>query len=232
MSKRSSLMEAAKQNKKKTAIIAVVVVLVLAALFMRFKGGSKGGSGGGPGGPGGMQDMQMDNVATVAAENPKSGTIERTTSTSGTVEASDVVYVYAKASGDVTGVNVSVGDMVTAGQLLCTINTEQVETAKNAMDSASVNLTEAQSNLSRMQLLYQGGDISDQEWEQYQNQAKTAQLNYESAKLNYDRQVEYSSVTAPISGKIETMDIDVYDHVNHHKSFHLLQSSSRRPGLR
>ena len=214
MSKLSSLMEAAKQNKKKTAIIAVVVVLVLAALFMRFKGGSKGGSGGGPGGPGGMQDTQMDNVATVAAENPKSGTIERTTSTSGTVEASDVVYVYAKASGDVTGVNVSVGDMVTAGQLLCTINTEQVETAKNAMDSASVNLTEAQSNLSRMQLLYQGGDISDQEWEQYQNQAKTAQLNYESAKLNYDRQVEYSSVTAPISGKIETMDIDVYDHVN------------------
>lgn len=211
MSKLSSLMEAAKQNKKKTAIIAVVVVLVLAALFMRFKGGSKGGSGGGPGG---MQDTQMDNVATVAAENPKSGTIERTTSTSGTVEASDVVYVYAKASGDVTGVNVSVGDMVTAGQLLCTINTEQVETAKNAMDSASINLTEAQSNLSRMQLLYQGGDISDQEWEQYQNQAKTAQLNYESAKLNYDRQVEYSSVTAPISGKIETMDIDVYDHVN------------------
>ena len=78
MSKQSSLMEAAKRNKKKTAIIAVVVVLVLAALFMRFKGGSKGGSGGGPGGPGGMQDTQMDNVATVAAENPKSGTIERT----------------------------------------------------------------------------------------------------------------------------------------------------------
>ena len=221
MSKLSSLMEAAKQNKKKTAIIAVVVLIVLTALFMRFKGGSKGGPGGGPGGPGGMQDTQMDNVATVAAENPKIGTIERTTSTSGTVEASDVVYVYAKASGDVTGVNVSVGDMVTAGQLLCTINTEQVETAKNAMDSASVNLTEAQSNLSRMQLLYQGGDISDQEWEQYQNQAKTAQLNYESAKLNYDRQVEYSSVTAPISGKIETMDIDVYDHVNQQVSFTL-----------
>ena len=33
MSKRSSLMEAAKQNKKKTAIIAVVVVLVLAAFL-------------------------------------------------------------------------------------------------------------------------------------------------------------------------------------------------------
>ena len=125
MSKLSSLMEAAKQNKKKTAIIAVVVVLVLAALFMRFKGGSKGGSGGGPGGPGGMQDTQMDNVATVAAENPKSGTIERTTSTSGTVEASDVVYVYAKASGDITAVNVKAGDTVTKGQVLFTIDTER-----------------------------------------------------------------------------------------------------------
>ncbi len=215
MSKLSSLVESAKQNKKKTAIIAVIVLFVLAALFMRFKNSGKGGAGGGPGGgPGGMQISQMDNVATVAAENPKTGSIERTTSTSGTVEASDVVYVYAKASGDVTGVNVSVGDTVTAGQLLCTINTEQVETAKNAMDSASVSLSEAQSNLSRMQLLYQGGDISDQEWEQYQNQAKSAQLNYESAKLNYDRQVEYSSVTAPISGKVEAMDIDVYDHIN------------------
>ena len=215
MSKLSSLVESAKQNKKKTAIIAVIVLFVLAAFFMRFKNSGKGGAGGGPGGgPGGMQISQMDNVATVAAENPKTGSIERTTSTSGTVEASDVVYVYAKASGDVTGVNVSVGDTVTAGQLLCTINTEQVETAKNAMDSASVSLSEAQSNLSRMQLLYQGGDISDQEWEQYQNQAKSAQLNYESAKLNYDRQVEYSSVTAPISGKVEAMDIDVYDHIN------------------
>lgn len=51
MSKRSSLMEAAKQNKKKTAIIAVVVVLVLAAPFMRFKGGAKEVQAGGPGGP-------------------------------------------------------------------------------------------------------------------------------------------------------------------------------------
>ena len=71
MSKRSSLMEAAKQNKKKTAIIAVVVVLVLAALFMRFRGGSKGRFRRRSGGPGGMQDTQIDNVATVAAENPK-----------------------------------------------------------------------------------------------------------------------------------------------------------------
>ena len=211
MSKLSSLMEAAKQNKKKTAIIAVVVVLVLAALFMRFKGGSKGGPGGGPGG---MQDTQMDNVATVAAENPKSGTIERTTSTSGTVEASDVVYVYAKASGDITAVNVKAGDTVTKGQVLFTIDTEQVDTAKNSVDSAAVNLQKAQSDLARMQILYDGGDLSDQEYEQYTNSVKTAQLQYNSAKTAYDQQVGYSSVTAPISGKVESCSAEVYDRAN------------------
>ena len=214
MSKQSSLMEAAKRNKKKTAIIAVVVLIVLTALFMRFKGGSKGGPGGGPGGPGGMQDTQMDNVATVAAENPKSGTIERTTSTSGTVEASDVVYVYAKASGDITAVNVKAGDTVTKGQVLFTIDTEQVDTAKNSVDSAAVNLQKAQSDLARMQILYDGGDLSDQEYEQYTNAVKTAQLQYNSAKTSYDQQVGYSSVTAPISGKVESCSAEVYDRAN------------------
>lgn len=57
------------------------------------------------------------------------------------------------------------GDTVQAGQLLCTIDTEQVDSAKNSMDAAAISLSEAQSTLSRMQLLYQGGDISDQEWE-------------------------------------------------------------------
>ena len=156
----------------------------------------------------------MSNVATVKAELPSTGSIERTTSLSGTVEPSDVVYVYAKAGGDVTSVLVKAGDTVEAGQLLCTINTEQVETAKNSMDSAAVSLSEAQSTLNRMQLLYQGGDISDQEWEQYQNQVKTAKLQYDSAKLNYDRQEEYSQITAPISGKVETCDIEVYDHIS------------------
>ena len=55
----------------------------------------------------------------------------------------------------------------------------------------------------RMQT-YAGGDISDQEYEEYQNQVKSARLQYESAKLNYENQVEYSTVTAPIAGKVES----------------------------
>ena len=44
-------------------------------------------------------------------------------------------------------------------------------------------------------------------------QAKNAQIAYDSAKLNYDYQVEFANVTAPISGKVETCNIEVHDNV-------------------
>ena len=53
-----------------------------------------------------------------------------------------MVHIYAKAAGDVTAVYVKAGDMVTQGQVLFEIDTEQVETAKNSMDAASVSLSE------------------------------------------------------------------------------------------
>ncbi len=74
--------------------------------------------------------MQESTVTVVNAANPTTGDVSVTSSLTGTVEAADVVYVYAKAGGDVTAVNVKAGDMVSQGQVLMEINTEQVESAK------------------------------------------------------------------------------------------------------
>ncbi len=202
-----------KKKKIMAGAGAAVIILAGAAFFLTGKG-TKGGQGGpgGMGGPGGI--MQESTVTVVNAANPTTGDVSVTSSLTGTVEAADVVYVYAKAGGDVTAVNVRAGDMVSQGQVLMEINTEQVESARNSMDSAQVNLSQAQSNLSRMQILYDSGDLSDQEYEQYQNSLKSAQLQYESAKLQYDKQVEYSTITAPIAGRVESVDVDVYDRVN------------------
>lgn len=207
--KTSAFIKAVKKRKKLTA--AAVLLIALAAVWS-VRGGNKS-AGAMPAGVG-SQMQAMNNVATVKAENPRIGSLEKITSLAGTVEPADVVYVYARAGGDVTSVLVKAGDTVQAGQLLCTIDTEQVDSAKNSMDAAAISLSEAQSTLNRMQLLYQGGDISDQEWEQYQNNVKSARLQYESAKLAYEKQVEYSSITAPIGGKIESCDLEVYDRVN------------------
>ena len=48
-------------------------------------------------------------------------------------------------------------------------STKQVESAKNTMDSAALTLRQAQEELSRQQLLYAGGGLSDQQFSQYQN---------------------------------------------------------------
>ena len=158
--------------------------------------------------------IEEEKIPVVQVQNPEPANIELFRNLVGKVEPSDVVHIYAKAAGDVTAVYVKAGDMVTQGQVLFEIDTEQVETAKNSMDAASVSLSEAQSNLRRMQILYSGGDLSEQEYEQYVNAVKSAQLQYESAKLAYERQAQYSSITAPINGKIESFDVEVYDRVS------------------
>lgn len=192
-------------------IIGGAALVAVAAAVLLLGGGKDKAAGGPAGGPRG--GAMSANVPVVKAVNPTRGDIRLTSGLTGTVEPADVVYVYAKASGDVTAVMVKAGDTVTAGQVLCEIDTKQVETARNSLDAAEVSLSEARSNLNRMQILYASGDLSAQDYEQYSNKAKSAQLQYESAKLAYDRQVEYSTVTAPIGGRVESCDIEVHDSV-------------------
>lgn len=197
-------------KKKKIKIGAAAAgVIIAAAAAAVFLGGKKQAQPAGM-----MKQAQEAAVPVVKAANPATGNISLTTGLTGTVEPSDVVYIYAKASGDVTSVLVKAGDTVAAGDVLLEIDTKQVETARNSMESAEVSLSEAQSNLSRMQILYASGDLSDQEYEQYSNKVKSARLQYEAAKLAYDKQVEYSTVTAPIGGKVESCDIEVHDTVS------------------
>ncbi len=193
--------------KKKKIVIPAALVFIAAAAFTLGRGGK------GPEGKPEDMGRQM-NVTAVSAEPPGTGSIELETAVTGTIEPSDVVYLYARAAGDVTSVLVKAGDTVEAGQLLAVIDTKQVESAENAMESARLSYESAQSTLSRQELLYAGGDISEQEYEQYQNQAESSRLAYESAKMSYENQVEYSNITAPVSGVIESCSIEAFDHIS------------------
>lgn len=137
--------------------------------------------------------------------------ISLTTGLVGKVEPEDVVYVYPKASGEITQVNVKAGEVVEQGQVICVIDTKQVESAKSSLDSASLQLKQAEDELSRQTALYEGGGISQQAYEQYQNSVKSARIAYDNAKTNYDNQVSYSQVQAPISGMVEICNAEVYD---------------------
>lgn len=146
----------------------------------------------------------------VKAEQPVSGDIELFRSLIGSVEPADQVYVIPKAAGEITAVYVKAGDYVEEGQLLCEVDTKQVEAAKLQLDSAEIQLKDAQTNLERMRVLYASGDISAQSFEQVESGVKGAQIAYDGAKLAYDNQVEFSSITATISGKIESSSMEVH----------------------
>ena len=125
-----------------------------------------------------------------------------------------MVYIYPKMAGEVTEVFVKAGDVVEAGQPICTIDTKQVDAARLSLESATQALQDAQTNLARQQALFQAGDIASAMLEQAQTAAKNAQIQYDSAKLNYDHQMEYANITATISGKVEICDIEVHDNVS------------------
>ena len=153
-------------------------------------------------------------LPVVEVQSPKLGTIELKRELVGQVEPSDVVYLYPKMAGEVTQVYVKAGETVYEGQPICDIDTKQVENARLSLEAAEQSLRDAQTNLSRQQALFSAGDISSAVYEQAQTQATNARINYDTAKLNYDNQVEYSHITATISGKVEICDVEVHDNVS------------------
>lgn len=151
---------------------------------------------------------------SVQVQYPEKGTIEISTSLTGTVEPADVVYVIPKVAGEVLEVYTKMGETLEPGQPLFKIDNKQLDAAKITLDTTKVSLDDAQKTLNRMQVLYDSGDISAQAYEQTVNGVKMARLQYESAKLNYDTQLENTTVTAPIGGLLEKFDVEVHDMVS------------------
>ena len=187
--------------KKRTKIITGVVIagILAAAAVPRFLKPA--------------EVAEQVTIPVVKAETPQTGTITLSKEVIGTVEPSDIIYVMPKVAGEILEIYVNPGDVVEAGQPLCRIDNKQIDSSKISMDAAKVALDTANANLARMQVLYDSGDISAQSFEQVQTSAQSAKLQYDGAKLAYDLQVEYSTVTAPIAGKIESSTMALHNTV-------------------
>ncbi len=183
----------------KRAIWAVVIVVIAVFLFLRLTKKTE------------FAEATADPVVTV--EKPHMGDVRLTTQLIGTIEPADVVYIFPKAGGDITAVNIKAGDTVTAGQVLVEIDTKQVEATRTSMEAAKVSMQSAQNVLDRMTPLYQAGYISAQDYDNYKAQADASRLQYEAAQINYNNQMEFSHVTSPISGRVEQCNVELHDTV-------------------
>ncbi len=145
---------------------------------------------------------------SVRIEHPTEDTIELKTGLTGMIGASDSVYVIAAGNGEVLEVYAKVGDTVEKDQELFKIDNKQFEAAKITLDTIDLNLKDAQTNLARMQVLYESGDISAQAYEQVVSSVENLKLQRESAMLNYEAQQDMTVVKAPISGRLESFTVE------------------------
>lgn len=191
-------------TKKKIFIIvgAVVIVAAVAGLIL----------------PRVLKGKQEEIVAevppAVTVEKPETRTIELSNELIGTIEPDSIVHVTPLGAGEITSVGVKTGDMVSAGQLLCVIDTKQVESSRITTETARITYEDAKKNLDRYSVLYAAGDVAEADYQSLADKVEMARLQYENAKIAYKIQMESSQVTAPIAGRVESLNISVHDMVS------------------
>lgn len=189
------------KKSSKRLIAGAVVLLVAAGFVFKLVSGKE-------------EAPQYETRPTVAVQTPATGDITLYTELTGTVEPVSRASVMPKISGEILEVNFQAGDTVQAGQVLCKIDSDALRTMELQMQSASVAADTAARELARLQPLFDGGFVSQQQFQQAQDAATSARLAYETAKTQYDLQMEYTTVTAPIGGVIESRGIELHDHVS------------------
>ncbi len=199
----------------KIAAGAVVVIGVLALVLQRM-----------------MQPaevVQTKSLPTVTLTRMSQGSIANNISLMGTIEPSDTYAVMPKVAGEVLECYVENGQFVHKGDPIVKLdNQKQIDAAKYTLEQANVSATTARDALSRMTPLYEAGDISAQDYESTKAQADAAEAQAASAKLNYDTQVEYATVTAPADGTIENKNITINAMVSQQSQLCILTGSGAK----
>ncbi|MBJ8504031.1 multidrug efflux RND transporter periplasmic adaptor subunit AdeF [Acinetobacter seifertii] len=155
-------------------------------------------------------------TATVDISNVISKTITDWQEYSGRLEAIDQVDIRPQVSGKLISVHFKDGSLVKKGDLLFTIDPRpfqaELNRAQAQLASAEAQVTYTGSNLSRIQRLIQSNAVSRQELDLAENDARSANANLQaaraavqSARLN----LEYTRITAPVSGRISRAEVTV-----------------------
>lgn len=191
-------------TKKKIFIIAGAVVIVAAVAGLTLPKILEGKK----------EELVAEVPPAVTVERPEIRTIELSSELIGTIEPDSIVHVTPLGAGEVISVGVKTGDVVSAGQLLCVIDTKQVESSRITMETARITYEDAKKNLDRITVLYAAGDVAEADYQSLADKVEMARLQFENAKIAYKIQTESSQVTAPISGRVESFDISVHDMVS------------------
>ena len=200
---------------KKLVILGVLAVVLLVALYFAF--------------------FKKDDKAQLITQPIKRVNIEQSIEAVGEVYAKEQVDVGAQVSGQITKLYVDIGDRVKVGDLIAQIDKDkqqnelditkaQLESAKTNLESKQVALEIAQSQYKREQQLYNNKATSLENLETLKNnyytlKANVAELNSQIVQLeislkNAEKDLGYTTITAPMEGVIINVAVDEGQTVN------------------
>lgn len=168
-------------------------------------------------GCGGDNSVSEQPVGTaVEVVTAASSTITDATVVRGNVAAIDDVYVVPKASGVVRSINVSVGDYVTNNQVLCQLDTVDLQTslalAQTSYNTLYTSYQEAVKNRDRYAALYAEGAVSLYQYEQAEMAVNS--MGLESVRLQVQQvqdQINNCAVKSTANGIVAEINVNPGD---------------------
>lgn len=158
---------------------------------------------------------KQEQKVTLETVKVKKGTVSNVVTATGTIEAIKTVEVGTQVSGEIRKIYVDYNSQVKAGQLLAELDRKPLTTAltiaEASLDNAKAEMTYQTSNFNRVKALYDKKLVAEADFDQtrYDHERavaslKTAQLNYDKAKINLD----YAYIYSPIDGVVLSRAVD------------------------
>jgi HlyD family secretion protein len=176
--------------KKKIIIIAIAVVAVVTTAFFLLKPKTV--------------DASKINIETAAV---KTGTISKTITATGTLEAITTVEVGTQVSGIVENIYVDFNSYVKRGQLLAKLDTTNLSAAMDqsraTLDNAKAELDYQQANYDRLEPLYKKNMLAKSDFDQATYNLNKAKASYNNALAQHKKNkinLDYAFIHSPIDG--------------------------------
>ena len=150
------------------------------------------------------EEVEITQLPLATGISVEKGDLSITESLVGTIEASEQYALASKVSGEVLEIYAENGAELKKGDKIARLdNQKQIDAAKYTLEQAQAQAKAASDARNRLASLQASGDISAQDFESADAQAKAAEAQVKAAKLNYDTQVEFATITAPADGVLQ-----------------------------
>jgi len=184
--------------KKKRIIVGSSIAIALIAALVLFRASSS-----------------KEQKVTLETVKVKKGSVSNTVTATGTIEALRTVEVGTQVSGEIRKIYVDYNSQVKAGQLLAELDRKPLTTAltiaEASLDNAKAEMVYQTANFNRVKALYDKKLVAESDYDQTvydfdraKASLKSAQLNYDKAKIN----LEYAYIYSPIDGVVLSRAVD------------------------